>query len=209
MSYKIRQIKSNFLDTNCYLITTNNVTILIDPCVTLKQLEKYSLNKVDAIFITHVHVDHINNLDKIAKKYNSKIYTSKKGVEKIFDDSKNLSLFMGCPLQFDNDFDFYLIKDNETINFLDIQIKCIHTPGHSDCSYCYIIEEDMFTGDTLFDRSVGRTDLYSGNTLQLVNSLKKIIKINVNFSIYPGHGNISTINEQIENNGYFKYYNII
>ena len=73
---------------------------------------------------------------------------------------------------------------------------------------CFAIENNLFTGDTLFDRSVGRTDLYSGNSLKLIESLKKIVKMNVDFTIYPGHNSISTISEQLKYNRYLKSENI-
>jgi hypothetical protein len=68
-----------------------------------------------------------------------------------------------------------------------------------------LLDNDLFTGDTLFDRSVGRTDFPTGNTLELRNSLKKILSFNINFTIYPGHDNISTIEEQKIKNHYLKF----
>ena len=101
-------------------------------------------------------------------------------------------------------FKYYLVNDNKII-IDNLKIKCITTPGHTKCSVCYLLDDNLFTGDTLFDRSVGRTDFPTGNSLELRESLKKILKFNINFTIYPGHNNSSTIEEQKIKNYYLQF----
>ena len=205
MKYDIVQIVSNVMGANCYLINYNNKTIIIDPCVNCDVLEKYNVKEVEAILITHGHIDHIAYLKEIVYKYNPTVYATKKGLEMIYNDDLNLSNYFIKPLEIKNDsFRYIIIEDNKTI-IEDLNIKCITTPGHTKCSVCYLLENNLFTGDTLFDRSVGRTDFPTGNSLELRESLKKILRFNKDFIIYPGHNNISTIEEQKKKNYYLQF----
>ena len=96
------------------------------------------------------------------------------------------------------------IKDSDVINLNNITIKVITTPGHTNCSVVYQIEDSMFTGDTLFNDGVGRTDLPTSNTVQLINSLKKLLDNNNQKTIYPGHGNPSTLDEERKHNDFYR-----
>ena len=204
MEYIIKQVKSTFLDANCYLIRKGSKYVIVDPCVPVSELKRLGVNEVSFILITHGHVDHIYFVEEVADEYNCAVYFSEKCVEKIFNDQLNLSTIFGKGLKINKDLRYEIVKDGSFICFEDEKIQCIYTPGHSSCSMCYLLNKDLFTGDTLFDRSVGRTDLYSGNSLKLIESLRKIIKMNSDFTIYPGHDSISTISEQLKYNRYLK-----
>lgn len=205
MNYEIKLIQSMFIDCNCYLINYNNKTIIIDPCIDVKTLKKYNVNNVEAILITHGHIDHIIFLEQLVKEYKCKVYLTKKCLEKVYDDNLNLSVMFNYPLNIDKGIiEYQIITDNQVI-IDELNIKCITTPGHTDCSVCFLLDNDLFTGDTLFHRSVGRTDFPTGNSLELRNSLKKILSFNKNFTIYPGHDSISTIEEEKQKNYYLKF----
>ena len=205
MDYEIKLIQSMFIDCNCYLINYLDKTVIIDPCVDVKTLCKYNVKKVEGILITHGHVDHILFLEQIVKHYNCKVYLTKHALEKVYNDNLNLSVMFNYPLNIQPDtFKYEIITDNKII-INDLQIKCITTPGHTNGSVCFLLKDDLFTGDTLFNRSVGRTDFPTGNSLELRNSLKKILSFNKNFTIYPGHDSISTIEEQKQKNYYLKF----
>lgn len=89
------------------------------------------------------------------------------------------------------------IKDNDTIPVGNMQIKVIHTPGHTEGGVCYLIDDKLFSGDTLFRESVGRTDLFGGSFEKLSDSIKnKLFKLNENITVYPGHGPITTIGHE-------------
>lgn len=206
MDYKIERIESSFLQANTYLIHYNNKTIIIDPCVGVEVLKRYNVKEVEAILITHGHVDHILTLQEVVDFYKSKVYLTKNCLNKVYNDDYNLSnLFSPLNIKKDS-FEYELIQDNSII-VDELNIKCITTPGHSNCSVCFLLKNDLFTGDTLFNRSVGRTDLYTGNSLEQRNSLKKLLNFNTNFVIYPGHDSSSTIDEQKKYNPYLKFFN--
>ena len=205
MNYEIKQITSMFIDCNCYLIKYLDKFIIIDPCIDVKTLKKYGVNKLEAILITHAHIDHILFLKQVVDEYRCPVFLTKKELDKVYDDNLNLSVLFNHNLNIEeNSFNYILVKDNQII-IDDLKIKCVTTPGHTDGSVCYLLDNDLFTGDTLFDRSVGRTDFPTGNTLELRKSLKKILSFNINFTIYPGHDNISTIEEQKIKNHYLKF----
>ena len=168
-------------------------------------LKKYNVNNVEAILITHGHIDHIIFLEQLVKEYKCKVFLTKKCLEKVYNDNLNLSVMFNYPLNIEKGiFDYQIITDNQII-IDELNIKCITTPGHTDCSVCFLLNNDLFTGDTLFHRSVGRTDFPTGNSLELINSLKKILSFNKNFTIYPGHDSISTIEEEKQKNYYLKF----
>ena len=149
------------------------------------------------------HFDHIYYLEEVYKIYKPKIFCHKNAIEKIFNDSLNLSSLFGKALNIDLDKSiFTCIKDNDCININDVTISVLYTPGHSSCSVSYLIKSDniLFTGDTLFYRSIGRSDLYSGNSLSLSNSLKKIASLNRDYIVYPGHDRATTIGDELKNN---------
>ena len=203
--YEIIQIVSQIMKSNCYLINYENKTIIIDPCVDVKTLKKYNVQEVEAVLLTHSHVDHIYYLEEITKEFNPVVYLFSEGLDMIYDDDLNLSIYFGGGLNIKEDsFKYKLLNDDEVI--IDkINVKCIHTPGHTKDSMCYLINNDLFTGDTLFDRSIGRTDFPTGNTDEMRKSLKRILDFNKNYTIYPGHNNSSTIDEQKEKNNYLTF----
>ena len=95
------------------------------------------------------------------------------------------------------------MTDGEERDFDGISVKCIYTPGHTDGSVCYLIENNLFSGDTLFKRSIGRCDLPTGNMDILEDSIKNIIyKMDENIVVYPGHGEETTIGYEKKNNLY-------
>lgn len=199
-------IVSNVEKSNCYLIEDNDGYIIIDPSLPVKRLIKYPIK---AVLLTHGHYDHIYYLDEVVKKYNPIIYCHKKCIEKIFNDNYNLSSYLGHGLNIDIDKTYFQeIKDNQIIKFQSFILKILYSPGHTSDSICFIDEENhnFFSGDTLFYRSIGRTDFYSGNALEMVESLNKIIHLNNDYIIYPGHGVSTTLSNEIKHNNYIKVY---
>lgn len=189
-------------DSNCYLIYNENDVYIIDPSCEIGYIKKYlkEEDKVKGILITHSHIDHIYYLEKTQKYFACKVYMHKKGLEFLNDSYKNCSKLFGLDKTFIID-NIIFINDNDLI---DGFIKVIYTPGHTIDSICFAIEDNLFTGDTLFNNSVGRTDFYSGNLKTLSDSVKKIYSKEINYNIYPGHGESSNLDNQLLSNYYVR-----
>jgi glyoxylase-like metal-dependent hydrolase (beta-lactamase superfamily II) len=155
----------------------------------LKEAEKHKL-EITKILLTHAHFDHITDLEKIVNATNAQIYLHEKE-------------------PFNSKLKITKLKDNNIISLGKIKIKVIYTPGHTLGGVCYYIknENKLFTGDTLFVNSIGRTDL-GGNEKDLLDSLKKLSKLPDKTGIYPSHaynGIKSTIGEQKKTNPFMKF----
>ena len=146
-------------------------------------------------------MDHIFYLQEIQNYFDCVIYAASYAKDIIIDNDKNFGYDMGVDKEIRPNFNNFIeVKDNDII--LD-DIEIIATPGHSLDSICIKIEDVLFTGDTLFDRSIGRWDLYGGDYNILESSLRKLLKYK-NLDFYPGHGDKSNISMQLITNSYFR-----
>lgn len=173
---KIEKIEVGYLQTNCYILVKNNNCLIIDPGDEAdKIIAKVGNLNVVGIIITHYHFDHIGALNNIKNKYNVEVY-----------DINNL--------------------DEKEYKIDDFIFEVIYTKGHHNtCISIYFKEEKvMFTGDFLFKESIGRTDLETGDILEMKNSLEKIKKYLQDIKIYPGHGETSTLEYEFINNIYLR-----
>jgi len=96
--------------------------------------------------------------------------------------------------------DYFLDDFTKPLTFDGIKVKVIETPGHTKGSVCLQINNYLFTGDTIFEKDIGRVDLPGGNKTELTESLKKISKLPANLKLYPGHGNSITMQQVLDNN---------
>ena len=199
-------ICDSFENGNTYIVGNEQEVIVIDPANKLSSITSaIKSRKVLGVFLTHAHYDHFKTLDSFLKKYNVNLYIHKNGVNKLTDINSSCAFFFSVTsLNNVNAENIIYIKDNDVINLNNIVIKVITTPGHTNCSVVYQIEDSMFTGDTLFNDGVGRTDLPTSNTVQLINSLKKLLDNNNQKIIYPGHGNPSTLEEERKYNDFYR-----
>jgi glyoxylase-like metal-dependent hydrolase (beta-lactamase superfamily II) len=189
--------------TNCYLISHNDKSIVIDPCVDYKTVFRNEESKIQGIIITHGHFDHFNALGTYLKETDVKIYMHKRCLEKLIDPVKNCSVYCSCEVKFDIPNErIIFVNENSVLDLLDKKIKIIETPGHTDCSICVLIDEAIFSGDTLFKESIGRTDLYSSNSAKMIDSIEKLKKLKVNYQVYPGHSDKTTLDYEKEFNPY-------
>lgn len=196
---KVKTLSLGFLSTNCYIVfnESSKECIIIDPAAKeekiIEFLEKEKLSP-KAIFLTHAHADHILAVPMIKDKYKLNIYISNEESEILKNSEYNLSKYL-----FRKDYGIeadILLKDNEYIYLLDTKIKNIVTSGHTKGSSCYYFENEklLFTGDTLFKGTYGRTDLYSGNMESLKSSIKnKLFILEDDITIFPGHGDCSKL----------------
>lgn len=199
-------ICDSFENGNTYIVGNEQEVIVIDPANKISSITSaIKSRKVLGVFLTHAHYDHFKTLDAFLKKYNVNLYIHKNGVNKLTDINSSCAFFFSVnSLNNINTENIVYVKDNEVINLNSITVKVITTPGHTNCSVVYQIEDSMFTGDTLFNDGVGRTDLPTSNTVQLINSLKKLLDNNEQKIIYPGHGNPSTLDEERKYNDFYR-----
>ncbi len=197
---EIIKIKNPKTDQNTYLLKEVKSGVLIDPGAEEKDiLSAISGLSIEYILVTHCHFDHIEFLEEIKKKTGAKVVGSKNLSKNILDDFINVSAMFGSEKVFEKP--DITLDDGEKIKTSVGEIKCIYTPGHTDCSICYLIDDNLFSGDTLFSGSVGRWDLATANVNSLVKSIKKVLyKLDDNLKVYPGHGSDTTI-------GYEKKFN--
>lgn len=209
MSCTIRQIILGELQANCYIIEGENQhCVVVDPgdesINLVKSIQDLNLT-VDAILLTHCHFDHIGAAQSVAKKFLAPIYASQLEAEMMMDPERNLSAYYGLnPIQLPVT---EIIEHEQVIDFGNgIRITCLEVPGHTESSMCFYIEDGhVITGDTLFNNSIGRTDLYSGSPEDLARNIKQVLfKLPVETKVHPGHGPSTTIGKELRANQYLR-----
>lgn len=188
--------------TNVYVVAdeTTKEGIVIDPGGAVDKIYNYVENmqiKIEYIILTHCHADHTAGLAKLNKYYpNAKILIHEDDNEGLTMPSINMCETVGVPnnyLPAD-----VILKDGDEVSFGNLKAKIIHTPGHTKGSISILINDAVFTGDTLFKRLHGRTDLPTGSETDIMTSIKTLLNLDGNTIIYPGHGAISIVREERE-----------
>lgn len=195
---KIGRIVLGVAQTNCYFLYRADVgdCIVVDPADQggniYKALEKNGF-QVKAILLTHGHFDHIWGTKELRDCCGAKLYALEAERELLMDARRNVSAQTGRPYTVEAD---VYLKDGEELTIADMGFRVIATPGHTAGSCCYYFPEAGFllSGDTLFQESVGRTDLPTGSMSQIVRSIKeKLFLLPEDTKVYPGHGEETTI----------------
>ncbi len=198
------------VQTNCYYVHLegSGKTLVFDPGDAGRQiaeaLEQQGL-EIAAVFLTHAHYDHIFGVEEIRKKSGAPVYASAAEARLCGDPQLNLSADFGRPCTVKAD---EWLRDNQTMDLAGMKVRMIDTPGHTEGSCCYYITagEDqhiLISGDTLFEQSVGRTDLPTGSMSALVRSVKdKLFVLPDDTEVYPGHGGATSIGFEKLNNYY-------
>lgn len=207
---KWKQFPLGSLQTNCYCLYHEKHCIIIDPSgdgdFLISWLDKNELKPL-AIFLTHAHFDHIGALDDLKRKYEIPVYLHYNEKDWLKDPALNGSLlFLPQPIVCTHSAD-YLIKGGEKLIIQDFILEIFETPGHSPGSisiYCKS-ENILVSGDVLFQGSIGRTDLPGGNDQQLMETIrKKILVLPKNTLVLPGHGPITTIEDEMNYNPFLQ-----
>ncbi len=202
---KYTSIFYNQTNENTYLIFDENTKngAVIDPGCSMEQIEKMINDngvKVKYILLTHCHYDHIMSVIPLKEKTGAKIVTGDKGSINIGDPDINLTLH-GLGHAIEGIHSDIILHDGESLFIDSVEIKCIYTPGHTNCGVCYYSGNDLFCGDTLFLRSCGRWDLPTGDQYTLEKSIReKLYALPDDTSVHCGHGDDTTI-------GYEKKFN--
>ena len=190
---------------NCYLAINEETkeSIIIDPGSAPERIKagvEQSGTTPVAILLTHGHFDHAGAAAEIAAEYSIKVYAYEKERETLANPEINLSVMMGEATSYKTD---VFLKDDEEVEMAGFTFKCLATPGHTPGGCCFYFEKEgiLFTGDTLFCCSVGRTDFPGGSMSQLVNSIKEKLMVLPGDTIcYPGHESATTIEFERNNN---------
>lgn len=197
----------SYQDRNTYIVYDENTKngVVIDPGCSMEKIEALiSENRVNVkyILITHCHYDHIMSAGELKNKTGASIVCGDMASRNISNPDINLS-FEGLGYVIDDIKADKVLGDGEVLSLDGLKIKCIYTPGHTNCGVCYLVENDLFCGDTLFLRSCGRWDLPTGNFDTLEKSIKeKLYTLPEDTATHSGHGYDSTIGYEKKKNFY-------
>lgn len=159
-----------------------------------------------AILLTHGHFDHIEGIEEVKESFSCPIYIERNDEVLLDNPYKNGSTLFGKHVVIYDKVEN--LFDQETLHFSDIEVQVIHTPFHTPGSVCFFFPSlrALFSGDTLFYRSIGRTDLPLGSVKEVPSSLEKLKKFyeqHGNVLVYPGHGNSTSLEKEIKGNPFF------
>lgn len=189
---------------NGYVINFENTneTVLIDPGDEVDELLEYiRLYKLNPIYIllTHAHIDHLFGVPKAKRETGAKVCLHPDDIQ-LYNFAKEQADWFGVWIEALPKIDIFLL-DNKDIVIGKNVISVLHTPGHTPGGVCFLIEKNLFCGDTIFEESIGRTDLPGGDYNQLIASIKnKLLILDDDTIIYPGHGLASTIGREKKQN---------
>ena len=181
--------------TNCYIVTVDGKDFIIDPGVDATAWVLESVHNPVAILNTHGHFDHVWSNSELQQKLNIKLYAPKADTPLMQDSSWMPALPPSMP-------DVAIEGDRE-LDFDGVQVQFRHFPGHTPGCSTIEIGDAMFSGDFIFARSIGRTDLPLSNPADMKASLQKFKALPYDKTIYPGHGGTTTIKQEQQNADYW------
>jgi len=210
---QVKRLILNPFQENTYIIyDQSGDAIIVDPgCYDKSDFDevKWFIDsndlKVKSLILTHGHIDHILGIDKLKELYSVTCIAHADDIP-LIETSPKHGLMFGLSLDKAPTIDAF-IKDGDKISLGKSTIEVIHTPGHSMGGVCFLLPEEkmLFTGDTLFNGSIGRTDLLGGSYETLIQSItNRIIPLGDDIKIYPGHGDSSTIGFERKNNPFLQ-----
>lgn len=202
---KIEKFVLSAMGTNCYIAVNeeSRECFLVDPADYPPELSSHIRTEgytPTAVLLTHGHFDHIMGLDGLLQEYDIPVYACEAEKEILESAGLNLSSMMGAGYTFSG---AQYVKDEQILDIAGAKIDVIHTPGHTSGGCCYYIAAEgiLFSGDTLFHTSVGRSDFPTGSSSRLVRSVReRLFVLPDETRVYPGHMDETTI-------GYEKKYN--
>ena len=193
--------------TNCYLIINldNNESIIVDPAdspESIYDMVVRSASRPQAILLTHGHFDHAGGAADVAARFGIKVYAEEHERETLDDPKLNLSGWTGAETTYHAD---VFLKDEQEFDLAGFHIRVLFTPGHTvgGCCYYFAYQDALFSGDTLFAQSVGRTDFPKGSASALIRGIKeKLLPLPDEVTVYTGHNDTTTIGTERRYNPY-------
>ncbi len=205
---KIETITVGPLQANCFIVWDEETkeALVIDPGDEpdrIINLIKENRLNVKYILCTHAHFDHVGALPELKKGTGAAIAIHEEEKE-IYEGARDMAVFFGYDIEKLPEPDLYL-KDGDPIKIGNLEFRIMHTPGHSPGGICLYGNGVIFTGDTVFAGSVGRTDFYGGSEKELKNSFRRILSLPEEIRILPGHGPSSTVGEERRENFFSEF----
>ncbi len=197
------------LGSNCYIVgsESNKEGMIIDPGaeaeVILSNVKDLGL-EIRSIVLTHGHIDHIGALKEVKEATGAEVAIHADDAQALQENSVSTLLGLSYPTPLPAD---RLLKDGDSMDIGDLHFLVLHTPGHSPGCICLLGQEVVFSGDTLFNYGIGRTDLPGGSHSQLMNSIHtKLMILPDNTAVYPGHGPDTTIGTERSDNPFLQNF---
>lgn len=204
---KIYRLPVGELLANCYIIGTESKNaVAVDPGSDFQKIKKlldeHNLT-LKKILLTHGHYDHIGAVRETAAAYGAEVYIHENDAPMLTSRTKSLADAIGAG-RFNEIPEFITLRNGDVISLDEISFEVIHTPGHTEGGVCYKCGNALFTGDTLFKLSMGRTDFPGGNMGEMFKSLQKLAQLEGDYDVFPGHNETSTLSYERKNNPYLK-----
>ena len=211
---EIKTFVCNMLEENCYVVSDETKECVIIDCgafygeerdAIVRYIDNNQLKPVH-LLATHGHLDHNFGNNTILEHYGLKPEVAEGDRNMMNNYNQQAQKFYGMQLNFELPEAGSVITDNQDITFGNHKLKVIPTPGHSKGSVTFYCKEEnvAFTGDTLFQQSVGRTDLHGGSMMQIIQSLRILAQLPDETVVKPGHGNDTTIGRELESNPFME-----
>lgn len=202
MALQIYRFIAREYSSNVYLLYKTKSAILVDAGGCAREIAE-AIQKLDvqveAILLTHAHFDHIAGLADLKKVTNAKVYQHQSEADWPTTPSRNLSMSAKYPPA------DVLLKGDETLTFGDLTVRVLHTPGHTPGGLCFVVDNCVCTGDTLFQMSIGRTDFPGGDMDQLTKGIReKLYTLPDDMLVLPGHGPETSIRIEKDHNAFVR-----
>lgn len=193
---KLTSLTVGSIGTNCYILynEATKAAVVIDPSdeATLVEARIEALGlQVQAILLTHGHFDHGGDVARIRMRTGAPVY--------LHPADRALPSWLTHGLSDTED-----LAEGDTLDFAGLRFSVLHTPGHTPGSVCFRWEDKLFAGDTLFAGSCGRTDLPGGSHADMLRSLRRLAELEGDYTVYPGHGEATTLEEERNCNPYMQ-----
>lgn len=185
---------------NCYILKDEKSgdALVVDPGAYNNRLEamlrQEGITELRYILLTHGHFDHIIGVSDLQKSFGGKVVIHKADESCLWNGMESLASYFG-EIQHEDKADV-LVGEGDELSFGDEKIRVMHTPGHTKGCVCYIIRDMLFSGDTLFKGSIGRTDFPSSDEGEMLSSLRRLVKLEGDYRVLPGHEQETTLSQE-------------